>query len=171
MGLFVRMIERQKWEKVNLSELGYAKTPSDTITSELRTHSNTLSLWFIENINLLSNAILAIALMRNKITRLDIIILDADEITSKDLKIVHSPQNGFSPFDDFNNFHYDIVEMDYEKLGVFSDLVISNIENKTKCFRYNKGDIGKILNEGYQNGFFNLDEIQISLKKELEKLI
>jgi hypothetical protein len=171
MGLLVRMLEKQKWEKINLVEAGLDRTPADTITSELRTRANSLSLWLINNIDELLNVVLALAVGRNQITRLDVMILDEQDFEQSGLSVNHTPENGLSPIHDINEFHYDLVNMDYEKLGHLSQLILENINDQNKCRRFDKSSIKKILYEGYTTQRFEIEELDEKLQEELIKVI
>lgn len=171
MSFFVRMLEKQKWEKVNLTELGYNKTPADTITGDLRTVSNNLSLWSIETIDKLNDAILALAVMRNKLTRLDVLVIEKSKIEEKGLELLNSPENGKTPLIGFEEFHYDLVNLDYNKLGEFSQIIIDNITDESRCIRFPKGEVSELLYDGFQNNKFSVEELDDSLQKELKKII
>lgn len=171
MSFFVRMLERQKWEKNNLSELGYSKTPADTITGDLRTVSNNLSLWSIETIDRLHDAILALAVMRNKLTRLDVLIIEKNKIEEKGLEVLNTPENGKTPLIGFEEFHYDLIDLNYDKLGDFSQIIIESVIDEELCIRFPKGEISKILYDGFQDKKFSLEELDDGLKEELEKVI
>lgn len=171
MGLLVRMLERQKWEKDAIAQHGHTKTPADTITSDLKTSSNTLSLWKVEDSTAVLKGVLALAVVRNSITRLDIMIFEEQELIESGLDIKNTPENGHTPLEHFNDNHFDLVGMDYEKLGKLSGLIINNIGNASKCIRYDKAKIGDILYNGYINGDFLLEELNERLQKDLEKII
>ena len=169
MGLFVRMLEKQKWER--LIELGHEKTPADTLQSELKTDSNNLSLWLAESNEELLEAVLALALARNKLTRLDILVLDQQEYKEMGFSTENTPENGLSAYNDFNNFHYDLIDLNYEKLGILSQMIIESVNNPDKVIRYNKGKIGDILYQGLMSQKFRIDELEGKLQEELRKLI
>jgi hypothetical protein len=171
MGLLVRMLEKQKWEKVNLIELGHIKTPADTITSDLKTASNTLSLWLVENMKDIPKGVLALAVSRNKITRLDVMIFEDHELTEKGLLFKNTPENGHCPIEVFNDNHFDLTEMDYEKIGKFSELIISKLDDKEKCIRFDKNQINEILYDGFMRGAFLLEALHESLQTDLRKVI
>lgn len=171
MGCFVRMLEKQKWENNNLVDLGYNETPADTITGDLRTVSNKLSLWLIDSLDVLNDAILALALMRNKLTRLDIIMIDRIKIEQKGLEVLNTPENGKTPLINFDEYHYDVINLTYDKLGIFSQIIIDDVTNEEKCLRYTKGEISELLFEGYMNNRFKIDCLNEGLIKDLQKVI
>ncbi|MGR9544827.1 hypothetical protein [Priestia megaterium] len=165
------MLERQKWQKEELSDTGHPKTPADTITSDLRTRYNTLSLWRIENREELTKAVLALAVGRNQITRLDVMILDQVEYEKIDLTIKHTPENGHTPLENFHENHYDLIDMDYQKLGLLSQLIIDNVNEPEKCIRFEKPKVAEILYDAYINQEFELEELDNGLQKDLLKTI
>lgn len=171
MSMMVRMLEKQKWASVNLSTEDHTKTPADAITSDLRTRSNTLSLWLINTRDELVNAVLALAVGRKQITRLDVMILEKDIIEEKGLTVVNSPESGLSPIEEYNDYHYDLIGMDYLKLGILSEIILDNLDNPENCIRFDKKDIGDIIYEGYKSKKFNIEELDAKLQGELLKVI
>lgn len=169
MGLFVRMLEKQKWER--LIGVGHIKTPADTLQSELKTDSNNLSLWLVENDVDLTNAVLALAVARNKITRLDIFVTDQVDFEQRGLNTENTPKNGLSPYNSFNDNHYDLVNIDYEKLGILSQMIIDSVPNPKKVIRYGKGVIENILYQGYTEHKFDIEELSERLQEDIIKLI
>lgn len=171
MTLFVRMLEKQKWDNKNLSELEHGRTPADTITGDLRTKSNTLSLWSIETKDKLNDAILALAVMRNQLARLDILIIEGIEIEEKGLEFENTPDNAKTPLTNFDEYHYDLINLTYDKLGSLSQLIIKNLTDTDKCIRYLRSEVAEVLYEGFQNQKFDLDDLDDKLKKDLLKVI
>jgi hypothetical protein len=169
MGLLVRMLEKQKWEKIDLVQMGHTKTPADTITTDLKTSSNTLSLWRIEDDTEILKSVLALAVMRNKITRLDVMIFDETELIESGLEIQNTPENGDTPYEEFNQNHFDIIQMDYEKLGHLSELMIRKLKDDSKCIRYNKAKISEILYNGLVDGNYLFEALSESLQVDLKK--
>ena len=169
MSFFVRMLEKQKWDNPDLMELGFERIPADTITGDLRTKSNNLSLWSIEKRDMLTDTVLALAIMRNKLTRLDIIILEKSEIDTNELKYENTPKNSNTPLFNFDKNHYDLVNLDYNSLGRFSDIIIKNVGNKEMCIRYSKSTILKMVVDGFKKQKFDIDSIDQNIKNEIIK--
>ena len=171
MSMLVRMFEKQKWSYSEKSFENHDVIPADTITSDLRTKSNTLSFWLIESIDELESIVLAIATSRNQLTRLDVLILDIDTFEENQLKIINSPDTGFSPVIELNDKHFDLIELNYNKLGILSKIIIEFVENEEKSKRFNKQDITKIVYKGFLEKKFHLEELDLKLRNELEKVI
>lgn len=171
MGYLVRMLERQKWENCSNVNDGHLNTPADTITADLKTRSNTLSLWSIDKLEDLSEAVLALAVGRNKITRLDVMILEETTLQAAGLEVKNTPENGHTPVTGFEKSHYDIVELNFEKLGELSKVIIDNIQDTSKCIRFSKGRVSEVLHEGYRENKFNLSNVDPKLEKEFVKFI
>lgn len=169
MALMVRMLEKQKWAVVVDFDKDYKKTPADTITKELKTDSNNLSLWKIQSDSELLDAILAIAVSRNEIARLDIVIFDDAEFANKGLNVKNTPENGLCPIESFNQFHYDLENLDYEKLGLFSSMIIDKIEDETKCIRYGRGSIKRMVITAFKEGKIPEENLSKKLLEEIKK--
>lgn len=171
MGYLVRMLEKQKWDRVLTKGLTHSGTPADTITSDLKTFSNTLSLWYIEKEIDLSDAVVALAMSRNRITRLDVMIFEIDDFENNNLEIKNTPENGNCPIESFNTQHFDLIDLNYQKLGEVSKLIIEKLPDTTKCIRYEKSKIKELLYLSYSKQSFKLDEINDTLKEDFIKVL
>ena len=169
--MMVRMFERQKWSYEEPLSGDHNIIPADTITSDLRTRSNTLSFWSINTPDELEDAVLAIATSRNQLTRLDVLILQEDKIVESNLELVLSPETGHSPYSLMNEKHYNLVNLNYNKLGDLSRIIISVVENDGVSHRYTKQQIREIIYSGHMNGKIEFDEMHEDLQKELTKFI
>jgi hypothetical protein len=85
MPFFVRKIEGQKWLQNDICN--GADASADAITGCLRTKSNTLSFWYVESDEQITDAILAIVSGFEKAETIDIIKIDPDCFTKNNLNI------------------------------------------------------------------------------------
>lgn len=196
MGYYVRMINHSKWSKAykKLKELEESKevtkddTHADVITTELRTQKNTISLWKIENLNELDEIILSLALNREKLDRLDIMIIEQEKLENYIDKsdIHHDPKTAYTAINKLEEKHYDIVNMNYDSIGKLSECMmnvwqqaLSNNElelvrkispNKIRKI-YTDSDLEKINEKKIKNKLYvDLKDVLKKIEPKLSKL-
>ena len=108
MSFFIRMIAKQKWEKVsemNLSNIP-KEVPSDFLTSEFRTQNNTLSVWKVDDLSeeSIHRVVKALASSRDKIDRLDLIFLDEEKLKQSNIDLKNSPEAADTPFEEKESY-------------------------------------------------------------------
>lgn len=181
MTYYVRMLQRQKWCITKNGCTEEFQSPgnisADPITADLRTSSNNLSIWKISDLNEenLNHCILALATARQKIERMDIIAISETELEKNGFVVKHSPDHAKTAYKDFKENHYDIVELDYNKLGTFAQIIVGHVGDLTEdteiCKRIPLGDIKKILRDGYVKGLYKIDDADNAIKLDLTQLV
>ncbi|MBR4908838.1 MAG: hypothetical protein IKZ43_07495 [Acidaminococcaceae bacterium] len=138
---FSRKIARAKWEKAK--ELcgnpdNIDSFPADTLTADLRTSENTLSIWCVEDLD-----DVVLAMMSNEQSKLETIsILYFEDIN--ELKTHDTPGN--TKIEELKSKHKDIYDLNYKELGtVAKKFLKAYVNNKYKT--YYKKDIQKVLND------------------------
>lgn len=163
--MYLRMINKKaKWEeskKTRIPELS-----SDIITNCLRTTEETLSLWHIDDIHKIDDAIIALASNRDLIQKLDYLIIPDEYIEKYDLHLKEN--DGKSPYEDFNKEHRDIINVDYEKLGIVSEMILDIMNNTSSTIkRVYEDEVLAKLTEALKDGKIT----QTKLKKSLLEAI
>jgi hypothetical protein len=166
MPFLVRKIELQKW--LNAGQVvKMPDVPSDAITgSSLRTSGNALSLWEIKSEADVNDAVLAISSTFDYLNKVDIVKIDPSLITGSGLKL--SPNKGETPYSDFEDSHYDIEELSYQKIGIVADIITQSIEQNQGA-QFSKNEVKKILLEGIQAKKIDKDSLKKTLVPEIEK--
>lgn len=160
MSLIVRRINRAKWEQVNLQETD--DVTADTITNCLKTTNNDLSVWLIESLENLEDAILALitGAKQERLSKLDIVFLELQTISDSGLLI--NDTEGDTVAESLKHTHRDISELTYTKLGIFKDLVLSSLrEEKTKF--YTEGMLKTLLRKAISEGKILKDNLNPKL--------
>lgn len=163
--MYLRMINKKaKWEQSKLDPL--EEISSDAITGCLRTQNETLSLWKIEDEAMISDAIIALASNREIIQKLDYLIIPDSEISEFNLEL--REQLGESPYHDFNKNHLDIINLNYYKLGVVSNMIRKIINSdKGRITRVNEVEIEKLLCSAIEENKINIEDLSESLAEKL----
>lgn len=151
MAYYVRKISRAKWNFDLLNshkDSAYQYVRADAITSCLRTTSDKLSVWKVnqkgdsaqENIE----EALPLILGFEKLDTIDIVYLSEKDIYEMGLTCEHSPLDANVNKESLKEMHYNIDVGNYEGLGKFAQLVLKSGETHK---RLKKSDIREKLKE------------------------
>lgn len=160
MPLLVRRINRAKWEQIDFNSTD--DVSADTITNCLRTFNNELSVWKIENMSELDDAILALITgsKQSKLRTLHYVIID--EALIIDNKIDLKETNGDTVVGDLVKMHKDITALTYVKLGIIKDLVIDSLLNNRSSF-FTRAKLKGLIKEAMKNGRVSKEELNKDL--------
>ena len=128
MSYFARKITISKWplnENGDIPEL--ENIPADAITSDLRTTGNTLSWWLVENNK--DQAVLvamAVAQSKEKFSTTRILMIPQEELT-ENFELENTEVE--TMITELKGCHYDMKNMDYEKIGKLGKLIYSRLKN------------------------------------------
>lgn len=144
MPYLVRRISRAKWDNDEFDYTTNDNPPADAITSCLRTFDNELSTWLIDDLNQLDTALLCLITgsKQESLNSIQIIYFEIDEINNRGL-ILENTQ-GDTVITQYQNIHFDIKGLTYEKLGVVKDLVLDCLRND-RCKTFTKKTLKDLL--------------------------
>lgn len=164
--VYARKITRSKWEKAltacekNDGTIDISNFPADTLTSDLRTSSNKLSVWCVESIE---DAVLA--MMANESSRIETIyILALNDLSSFELQ--ESP--GDTKVEDLIKKHRDIASLNYGVLGLVSKKFLNAFHDK-HYHAFKKSDIQRILRNAIEQNRLSVDDLNESVQGSLSK--
>lgn len=156
-----------RWDGSTIVHRPDATTAGDVI-SDLRTQNNTLSVWRADSDEDINDAIVAMSLNRNDVSKMIALLLDEEELTA--MQIDFSDKNpGKAPgaIEDIKKKHRDLVEIDYKRLGVLSNYMLRIVHDKSKRIEVSKPNMKKLL-EQYRDGEkIILDEMNDDLRNNL----
>lgn len=156
-----------RWDGSTIVHRPDATTAGDVI-SDLRTQNNTLSVWRADSDEDINDAIVAMSLNRNDVSKMIALLLDEEELTA--MQIDFSDKNpGKAPgaIEDIKKKHRDLVEIDYKRLGVLSNYMLKIVHDKSKRIEVSKPNMKKLL-EQYRDGKkIILDEMNDDLRNNL----
>ncbi|MHA1789462.1 MAG: hypothetical protein ACTSXT_09565 [Candidatus Helarchaeota archaeon] len=138
---------------------------ADAITNCLKTTRNTLSVWSIKNENDIDKAILAIASNLDHIETIDVVILNDSVLHNFGIKIIASTGN--TPIESLREFHRDLSELTFSKIGHIKDHIVERIRNN-KLKRFTRGKLIKLLKEAIDKGLLELEDLNDSIRNKLE---
>ena len=147
-----------------------ATTPGDAI-ADLKTDQNGLSVWFTPDLDdkNIYPVIAAIAINRDTIQKVTYVVLDEKRLQS--LGIEHKQISGIAPGivdEDILNRHFDLIDIDYKRLGLLADYIQELITNKAGK-TINDKQLEEYINQMIENDQINVDNLKVGIKNSLEK--
>ncbi len=135
------MISVAKWRQLEWMSKG--DISADALTSDLRTLENNLSFWRCKEASIkdIEDVALAIASGRDRIDKLDIVLIDDSDLKS-DCKTKDS--KGRTPVENLVHLHVDVLELNYYRLGIIARSIVSAIADD-QCYRVSRKRIETLL--------------------------
>ena len=161
--MLLRMVSAQsKWDGSKDVNRDDGFICGDAI-SDLRTTSNTLSVWKADTQQDIEDAIVALALGRDKVQTLNYLLIDESELERMEIQISSDVLGDIKGLDEqIRKKHRDLIEMDYWRIGYLAEYMIGLV-NKGKFMICTKKNIQALL-EKYKNSN------KIAIDNMLEKL-
>ncbi len=163
--MYVRMIsKRGKWN--NVKDKSYGELSSDAVTKCLKTTGETLSLWYAKDEKDIDKAIVALASTKERIDTLDYIVIEDSLIDSYELEL--SNTEGKSAYVEFNKQHFDIIGLNYLKLGKVIELIHNIVSKEEDAIKRIKSkQIKQKLKSALDNGKLSENHINKDLLGKL----
>jgi hypothetical protein len=154
MKLLVRKIERAKWMQKDVVN---GATPSaDAVTGSLRTKNNTLSVWQIENLDELEDAVIAFVCQGQHLDTVDVVSFTESALSERKLGFRNTPAK--TPHRKFVERHYDVCDLDYDSLGRFS-LVIVDCLRKESIVRFTHKQLKDLVRQAVADGRVAIEDL------------
>lgn len=108
---------------------------ADAVTNDLTTKNNEISWWRIESVDEAEQVGLSFIskLDKGQSGVINIVMIPFDEVSNK-LSLKHTPEHGDTAIKDMETTHYDICNLNYEKLGVLGDIVAKSTSHESHMF-------------------------------------
>lgn len=158
MALMVRMVNKAKWD------VSYDPVNADAITLCLKTRNNTLSFWVVESEAQVDEGVLAIAAANQNLDAIDIVVVDSDDFTSRDIKIIES--DGHTACTDLVSNHRDLAELNVRHLESVSEVIGRKIRDN-KVVRYNMSKLRKLIEDAIEAKRIDCNKLHEGIKKKL----
>lgn len=134
--------------------------------AELKTTDNKLSLWRVENEADIKDALVALAITRDKISDLAVVMIRPEDLQELSM----DDEEGNSPTFGINDKHRNITNLNYDTLGT----VIISILNGLRSGGYKKHSdraIKRMIVEAYKAGKVDLSNAKESMREDIEKAL
>lgn len=156
-----------RWDgtiRVNRSDA----TVAGDVISDLRTQNNTLSTWCADCDDDINDAIVAMALNRNDISKVFALLLDERDLASMQI-IFSDTTQGKAPgaIESIKKKHRDLLEIDYKRLGLLSDYMMRIVHDKAKRVEITKPNLRKLMEQYKLGNKIKVDEMNKDLRSKL----
>jgi len=155
-----------RWDGTTVVNREDATTAGDVI-SDLRTQSNTLSVWRADSPEDINDAIVAMSLNRTDVSKMIALLLDEKDLSA--MQIVFSdaiPGKAPGAVESIKNKHRDLLEIDYKRLGVLSDYMMKVVHDKDKRVEITKPNLKKLLIQYKEGNKIIPDEMNDELREK-----
>lgn len=162
---YMRKISRGKWpEESRIAQATLEDIQADTVTNELKTDQNTLSLWEANNPEEIDDVFVALASNLDSIGTMCIVKIDEERLRGFTI----DNQLGDTPAIEINAKHHNVTGLNYVNMGrVIQEIVGSLADNGLE--RRTKGQMRKLLVDAYKKGKLDMDKISEKLRDEIYK--
>jgi hypothetical protein len=164
VAYLVRKIAPAKWSGVQSLE----SLSADTLTADLITTGNTLSLWEIDSKDELSDAVLALAVSKQakKIEKMDLVLIPEETLLAKQLPIRSSPGDTFA--EKLSDTHREVADLKYPSLGTFAQIIIDLLA-KNDPTTISRSEIVDIVKAAYNNKTIDISYLPEDMQKIIKK--
>jgi len=164
LAYYVRKISPAKWPQKG-QNLCVEQYRADAITGDLRTTEDTLSLWMIDNLDELENAVLALASGNDKIVTHNVLAIPEEKIEEYGFKLIET--KGDTPVDILAHNHRDISEITYKDLGLFAELIADSI-NSNGLHTVTRKRVKLLIINAFKDGKINKNKLKERMLNEIE---
>lgn len=141
----------------------------DILFKELRTTKNTLSIWSFTNEQELNDVLVAIALNRDNIQKLNYMILDDDEISR--LGILVEPEQGIADglIDTaILDRHHNLTKIDFWRLGFVSEYFIELAKDEQRHSSITEKELFGLIKQYVDSGKVSYDQMKPSIRSSYD---
>jgi len=156
-----------RWDGTTVVNREDATTAGDVI-SDLRTQSNTLSVWRADTPEDINDALVAMSLNRSDVSKMIALLLDEKDLSAMQIDFSDAiPGKAPGAVESIKNKHRDLLEIDYKRLGVLSDYMMKVVHDKDKRIEITKPNLKKLLIQYKDGNKIIPDEMNADLREKL----
>lgn len=156
-----------RWDGTTIVNRPDATTAGDVI-SDLRTQSNTLSVWRADSEEDINDALVALSLNRTDVSKVIALLLDEKELEAMQITFSDKlPGKAPGAIDAIKEKHRDLLEIDYKRLGVLSDYMMRIVHDKKKRVEISKPNLKKLLEQYRNKKRIKVEEMNEELRSKL----
>ena len=166
---------RKLLKRENIDLIGKAERAedmfADAATSEFRTKGGTLSMWKIDSVDTLDEAVLAIVVTLTKVESMDFIVINTDYLDEENLEYKQTYAGIEIAVADLQNTHFDVVDITIPKLinctCVYRKVFDEDKEEGNYIVRYAEHEIKDLLSKANQEGRLDFGKLNNGIKKAI----
>ena len=166
---YVRKISRGKWpEERIINQAGLEDVEADTLTTDLKTDHNTLSVWQVDDEVTLDDVFVALGSNMDNICTIFIVKLDEQNLLSRGITLDN--QEGNVPVKGINNKHHNIVNLNYVNMGEVIHTNIIGLKEEEQEKR-TESNMKNLFCKAYLEGKLDISNMSENLVREIEKAL
>ncbi len=135
--------------------------------SDLKCSNNTLSVWKANDSKEIEEAVLALALGRESIQKMAVVILDEKNILDR-YKVTIKETPGNVPIKRLQNRHRDLSDVDYWSLGFIAEHIGDQLNNSANYKVYTKKQVEKLIKDAISCEATLIENLNHKLKEYLQ---
>ena len=171
MSYFVHKITVSNWTTIDDNEITdeeFELLKADGITNDLKSNNNEISFWEIDSLseNELNDISISILTGRDEKQDLSIVAIPKADL-DEHFRIKKSL--GSTCYLKYADKHYDLIDMNYKKLGVLARIIIRTQQNKDMVFDFIYAQQQRHIMELISNEDIVLDSNKGKLKKDYKE--
>lgn len=168
MEFVVRKITRGKWDPQR--GLAPDEVGADAVTSDLRAPGNELSVWECDPGDAeLAEVVLALASTLERMSRLDLVLLERAGLEGGGLTLRATPERGTANVPQLNQRHVDIVGLDVARLGFLALQIRDRVRAGSGWRRFREREVLDILCAAIRFRRLDADRLQPSLREAVTR--
>lgn len=160
--MLVRKIDRNHWP---YSDTDASAIRADAITQSLRTSQDAMSVYEIDSVAKINEALLAIASNFQRLETFDVVTIEKKDLIDAGIDCIQT--TGKTPVESLKHKHNDLSKLCYSKLGIIAKYVSERINNNHH-YRCVRGELKEILNKAIQEDLLDSSTIDKHLQEELK---
>lgn len=164
MSFLVRKFQRQKWP--NDPDRCVFDIASDVLTESLKTKGNTLSLWEVDSLDQLDNAILALVGSMQNLATMDIMIIEKEIIERLGIQIEEC--DGVTSIESLKHTHRNLIDLNYFSIGLIAEVILRRITSDTYCRRITEKKLKDKVRLAIDDGKILLEQLPPPIAKTFE---
>lgn len=141
------------------------------VIADLRTQGNTLSVWKADTQEEIRDAVVALALGRQKVQKLEYCLLDEATIQALGINLKATPGRISGLHDDILNRHRDLIELDFWKLGILAEHMIDFLADENNSTEVLVDQLKEWIGEYRDTGKIDASKVNKKLRESLGWLI
>lgn len=116
----------------------------------------------------IEDAVVALALSRDKVDKIYGVNLDSDILNGKGIVFEENPGEAPGMKKEILDKHRDLVELDYWRVGYLAEYMINLVKENGPQIRFSAKKVRDLMEKYKEEDKINLDEMKPKLKKDLK---
>lgn len=157
-----------KWDGSKVVNRKDAYICGDAI-SDLRTTDNKLSVWKADTQEDINDAIVALALNRDSVSKLSYLLLEEEDLHKIEIKISDEQPGVAAGLDSqILTKHRDLIDLDYWRLGYLAEHLTLLATNENNRKNYSANEVKKLLEKYKEEHKITPNQVKDKLKEKLK---